>query len=791
VDDEKGGDWDMKRVMEIQSTGCNNPETDCTSWESEIQLSAKQYLCPCPGLSIDFYRSGLICIFLIALLLCNIGFCCADVVNPSNGARLTNEDIECAIAISKLNDCEMACWMPLKDTVTSSKQCLDVVASCREKCAGTSSQVTGSPTTAIPVITPTRKTTTVQTSFRTTATTIPLTVATLPTTLSPYPLHANIYATETYGTAPLRVDFSDTSSGAIQYREWTFGDGYKSDIASPGHTYREPGVYTARLTVYDALGLSDSDSVTVQVLPAGTPTPTPTITITLSPTSQTQPTPTTGSTMTTGIPISAEDATSGVEAGIAGLLGGAIALGAGAGIGRLNGGGPPPGSPQDLEEEYRRLLDTLATEKANRDAWARDGKDSGRDGMISLLEEEAERRRKELEGLGGVPDYGGKVEGPVGPSEIEKDLERNLQNIEGKLKPIDDWASIELNNLHKIDQDLKKFMLNDNIRMQDFDNNRINKITWVGGLSSTGADALNILTLGFSRAYFDACTDQNLGGFFNIHRPLKFIDNMRETYTAEHFRDMALPIDETKTLIRASRGEAQWHEVVGAMSSGFLKVVTLGRISQSMMGKTPVMTDTLTPEIKDFNFSGEHSEIPASEEVKPIVESKLQGEGKSPTDTPTLTYRSKAITEVHEWLNTNPEKKSDYYISMKPDRAADTIRNRLLEPAKKGPIAGMEDNIYASSPGQGPIAAYGGPHAEVVRVPAENIVQVHFSEYRSKYTDLGGNPLDLTKLEGKVIASKAPQGTGDILYYIKDGKPTPKIPGEMCLIWKNGGWSEI
>ncbi len=93
----------------------------------------------------------------------------------------------------------------------------------------------------------------------------------------------------------------------------------------------------------------------------------------------------------------------------------------------------PPGSLNELEDEYRRLLDTIATEKANRDAWAREGKDSGRDGMISILEEEAERRRRELEELGNVPDYEGRVEGPIGPSGLEKgfgDLEEKVGEIE-------------------------------------------------------------------------------------------------------------------------------------------------------------------------------------------------------------------------------------------------------------------------------------------------------------------------------------------------------------------------
>ena len=51
------------------------------------------------------------------------------------------------------------------------------------------------------------------------------------------------------GTAPLSVNFTDTSSGTISSWTWDFGDGATSSSPNPTHTYTAPGVYSVLLYV--------------------------------------------------------------------------------------------------------------------------------------------------------------------------------------------------------------------------------------------------------------------------------------------------------------------------------------------------------------------------------------------------------------------------------------------------------------------------------------------------------------------------------------------------------------
>ncbi len=71
------------------------------------------------------------------------------------------------------------------------------------------------------------------------------------------------------GTAPLEVFFDALQSrdpdGWIASYHWTFGDGQTSAEASPSHTYRTPGAYTATLTVTDDQGLTGTASVAIDV----------------------------------------------------------------------------------------------------------------------------------------------------------------------------------------------------------------------------------------------------------------------------------------------------------------------------------------------------------------------------------------------------------------------------------------------------------------------------------------------------------------------------------------------
>jgi PKD repeat protein len=71
---------------------------------------------------------------------------------------------------------------------------------------------------------------------------------------------AGFTATPTSGTAPLDVQFSDSSTGAIDSWSWDFGDGSPTaSIQNPDHTYATAGSYTVSLTV-SGPGGSDSDT---------------------------------------------------------------------------------------------------------------------------------------------------------------------------------------------------------------------------------------------------------------------------------------------------------------------------------------------------------------------------------------------------------------------------------------------------------------------------------------------------------------------------------------------------
>ena len=69
-------------------------------------------------------------------------------------------------------------------------------------------------------------------------------------------------ADPTEGIAPLNVQFSTLSELECH---WKFGDGTSSSKRNPEHTYKEPGLYTAMLTVTDKDGLSASAPVVIAV----------------------------------------------------------------------------------------------------------------------------------------------------------------------------------------------------------------------------------------------------------------------------------------------------------------------------------------------------------------------------------------------------------------------------------------------------------------------------------------------------------------------------------------------
>jgi PKD repeat protein len=81
-------------------------------------------------------------------------------------------------------------------------------------------------------------------------------------------IRADFLAAPESGSAPLKVQFTDRSTGNPTMWSWDFGDGAVpmvscsgngcSNIASPVHTYLDPGNYTVTLTASNQLGCSDT-----------------------------------------------------------------------------------------------------------------------------------------------------------------------------------------------------------------------------------------------------------------------------------------------------------------------------------------------------------------------------------------------------------------------------------------------------------------------------------------------------------------------------------------------------
>ncbi|MEI7433833.1 MAG: PKD domain-containing protein [Methanomicrobiales archaeon] len=71
------------------------------------------------------------------------------------------------------------------------------------------------------------------------------------TSRNPCPV-ANFTVNKTIGDIPLKVQFTDQSTGTITTRNWDFGDGGTSVEPNPVHTYLTPNVYTVRLEVLNS-----------------------------------------------------------------------------------------------------------------------------------------------------------------------------------------------------------------------------------------------------------------------------------------------------------------------------------------------------------------------------------------------------------------------------------------------------------------------------------------------------------------------------------------------------------
>lgn len=100
------------------------------------------------------------------------------------------------------------------------------------------------------------------------------------TVTDPVPPTANFTANQTSGTAPLAVQFNDTSTGSPIVWNRSFGDGtwYNTTDAAERnvtHTYAAAGNYTVSLTVSNAAG-SNTSTRTDYIWVSAAPTPTPT-----------------------------------------------------------------------------------------------------------------------------------------------------------------------------------------------------------------------------------------------------------------------------------------------------------------------------------------------------------------------------------------------------------------------------------------------------------------------------------------------------------------------------------
>jgi PKD repeat protein len=77
----------------------------------------------------------------------------------------------------------------------------------------------------------------------------------------PTPPVANFTANVTEGSAPLTVQFNDTSTNNPTGWTWNFGDGANSTEQNPEHTFNVEGLYTVNLTVANVNGTNSTSAI--------------------------------------------------------------------------------------------------------------------------------------------------------------------------------------------------------------------------------------------------------------------------------------------------------------------------------------------------------------------------------------------------------------------------------------------------------------------------------------------------------------------------------------------------
>ena len=72
------------------------------------------------------------------------------------------------------------------------------------------------------------------------------------------PPYANFISNVTSGSAPLSVQFEETTSGNVSTWKWNFGDNKTSTLKNPVHTYTRGGFYNVTLTVTNDAGIDST-----------------------------------------------------------------------------------------------------------------------------------------------------------------------------------------------------------------------------------------------------------------------------------------------------------------------------------------------------------------------------------------------------------------------------------------------------------------------------------------------------------------------------------------------------
>jgi len=98
---------------------------------------------------------------------------------------------------------------------------------------------------------------------------------------------ANFKANTVSGVMPLKVTFSDLSTGNPTSWLWNFGDGVTSSIRNASHTYQKAGIYTVKLTVKNSFGSNTATKTNYITLK--TPDAIPIVIFTVNKTSGTAP----------------------------------------------------------------------------------------------------------------------------------------------------------------------------------------------------------------------------------------------------------------------------------------------------------------------------------------------------------------------------------------------------------------------------------------------------------------------------------------------------------------------